>query len=39
MEQYFEELSTNMEGYAEFEKEAWSFKVRYLHFLPHMPHC
>jgi hypothetical protein len=29
MEQYFEELSNNMEGYGEFEKEAWSFKVRY----------
>lgn len=28
MEQYFEALSTQMEGYKEFEKEAWSFKVR-----------
>ncbi|KAF9563863.1 hypothetical protein CPC08DRAFT_760631 [Agrocybe pediades] len=26
MEQYFEEISTNMEGYEDFEKEAWSFK-------------
>lgn len=27
MEQYFEEISKNMEGYKDFEKEAWSFKV------------
>jgi hypothetical protein len=27
MEQYFEEIAKNMEGYQEFEKEAWSFKV------------
>lgn len=27
MEQYFEEVSKNMEGYEVFEKEAWSFKV------------
>ena len=27
MEQYFEEVAKNMEGYEEFEKEAWSFKV------------
>ncbi|KAE9390639.1 hypothetical protein BT96DRAFT_833178 [Gymnopus androsaceus JB14] len=26
MEAYFEALSTQMEGYEEFEKEAWSFK-------------
>jgi hypothetical protein len=26
MEQYFDEISRQMEGYAEFEKEAWSFK-------------
>ncbi|KAJ4489957.1 hypothetical protein J3R30DRAFT_3278378 [Lentinula aciculospora] len=26
MEQYFEAMSTQMEGYKEFEKEAWSFK-------------
>ncbi|KAL0946076.1 hypothetical protein HGRIS_012348 [Hohenbuehelia grisea] len=26
MEQYFEEVSNQMEGYQEFEKEAWSFK-------------
>ncbi|KAJ3984032.1 hypothetical protein F5890DRAFT_1554448 [Lentinula detonsa] len=26
MEQYFEAISTQMEGYKEFEKEAWSFK-------------
>ena len=27
MEQYFEELSKMMEGYEDFEKEAWSFYV------------
>lgn len=27
MEQYFQDISENMEGYEEFEKEAWSFKV------------
>lgn len=27
MEQYFETLSKMMEGYEEFEKEVWSFKV------------
>jgi hypothetical protein len=27
MELYFEEISCNMEGYEEFKKEAWSFKV------------
>ncbi|GLB39892.1 hypothetical protein LshimejAT787_0704020 [Lyophyllum shimeji] len=26
MELYFEEIANNMEGYEEFEKEAWSFK-------------
>ncbi|KAF9267949.1 hypothetical protein L218DRAFT_970745 [Marasmius fiardii PR-910] len=26
MEQYFEEISKQMDGYKEFEKEAWSFK-------------
>ncbi|KAF9485627.1 hypothetical protein BDN70DRAFT_870925 [Pholiota conissans] len=26
MEQYFEEMAKNMEGYEAFEKEAWSFK-------------
>jgi len=28
MEQYFEEIAFKMEGYEEFEREAWSFKVR-----------
>ena len=28
MEQYFEEISTKMEGFEGFKKEAWSFKVR-----------
>jgi len=28
MEQYFEEIAIKLEGYEEFEKEAWSFKVR-----------
>lgn len=27
MEQYFEEIAKQMEGYEDFEKEAWSFKV------------
>lgn len=27
LEQYFEEIATKMEGYEDFEKEAWSFKV------------
>jgi len=27
MEQYFEEIARKMEGYEDFEKEAWSFKV------------
>lgn len=27
MEQYFEEISKQMSGYEEFEKEGWSFKV------------
>ena len=27
MEQYFKEIAFKMEGYEEFEKEAWSFKV------------
>jgi len=27
MEQYFEAIAEQMEGYDEFEKEAWSFKV------------
>lgn len=27
MEQYFEEIAETMDGYEEFEKEAWSFKV------------
>ena len=27
MEQYFEEVARQMDGYAEFEKEAWAFKV------------
>ena len=27
MEQYFEEMSRIMDGYEEFEKEAWGFKV------------
>ncbi|KAF8153053.1 hypothetical protein B0H34DRAFT_722079 [Crassisporium funariophilum] len=26
MEQYFDEISTKMEGFEDFEKEAWSFK-------------
>ncbi|PPQ77918.1 hypothetical protein CVT25_015393 [Psilocybe cyanescens] len=26
MEQYFEEIATKMEGYQDFEREAWSFK-------------
>ena len=29
MEQYFNILSQTEEGYQEFEKEAWAFKVRY----------
>jgi len=32
MEQYFEEVAT-MEGYEEFRKEAWAFKVRMIMFL------
>ena len=27
MEQYFLNISTDMEGYEEFEKESWAFKV------------
>jgi hypothetical protein len=27
MEQYFEEIAFKMEGYEDFEREAWSFKV------------
>lgn len=27
VEQYFEEMASGMEGYEEFEKEAWSFKA------------
>jgi hypothetical protein len=27
MEQYFEEVSTKIEGFEGFKKEAWSFKV------------
>ncbi len=27
MEQYFEDIAETMDGYEEFEKEAWSFKV------------
>jgi len=27
MEQYFEEIANKMEGYRDFEREAWSFKV------------
>lgn len=30
MEQYFEAMSRVMDGYEEFEKEAWGFKVREL---------
>jgi hypothetical protein len=30
MEQYYEEIAKNVEGYEEFEKEAWSFKVQLL---------
>lgn len=29
MELYFEEIAKKIEGYGEFEKEAWSFKARY----------
>ena len=43
MEQYFDSLSRSMEGYEEFEKEAWTFKVSVvilnmhdvLHFVQH----
>ncbi len=31
MEQYFEEIADKMNGYEQFEKEAWSFKVSLLH--------
>jgi len=27
MQQYFEDMATKMEGYEDFEKESWSFKV------------
>lgn len=27
MEHYFDQIANQMEGYEEFEKEAWSFKV------------
>lgn len=29
MEQYFEEVSKKIEGYGEFEKEGWTFKVSF----------
>ena len=32
MEQYFDEVAKNMEGYEEFEREAWSFKVNRIAF-------
>lgn len=31
MEQYFEAMSKMMDGYEEFEKEGWGFKVIYPH--------
>lgn len=32
MEQYFEEVGQKMEGYSEFEKEGWTFKVDFATF-------
>jgi hypothetical protein len=29
IEQYFVDIANTMEGYEEFEREAWSFKVRH----------
>lgn len=28
MEAYFQEIAIKIEGYEDFEKESWSFKVR-----------
>lgn len=30
MEQYFQEIGRQMDGYEEFEKEGWSFKVSHV---------
>lgn len=32
MEVYFQDIATNIEGYEDFEKESWSFKVCFLLF-------
>ena len=33
METYFQDIATKIDGYEDFEKESWSFKVR-LHLCP-----